>query len=335
MNNAVLPVSVIVPAYNVIDYLEKCINSIRHQTMPNLEIIIVDDGSTDNTGALSEKLALMDKRIRVIHKENGGSSSARNAGIEIARGEYLGFVDSDDYIEPEMYQRLLGAAMQENLLMVQTSRDELNEDGTKRDDVCIPPETAEIYGSEHLMRELLLHRGDSSFCTRLTHRSLFEKMRFPEGELNEDFNLLVRMLPHIKEAAILPYQDYHVVYRQGSNSRTKDENVFPGVFTDIVVNADRVSKIVESDYPGLKEEAERFLLYQRLEYMLHIPISQMTKDNAFYRDVAKYLSKNRLRAQKNRFLTKKNKQYIMILGTAPKAARKIHKMMKGKTNNAE
>lgn len=100
------------------------------------------------------------------------------------------------------------------------------------------------------MRELLLHRGDCSFCTRLTHRSLFENRRFPEGELNEDFYLLVQMLPEVPGIAVLPQQDYHVFYRYGSNTRTHDENYFPPVFTDIVRNADRVSKIVEGAVPA-------------------------------------------------------------------------------------
>ncbi|MCR5503688.1 MAG: glycosyltransferase [Lachnospiraceae bacterium] len=328
-------ISVIVPAYNAMDVLEKCIDSIRRQTIPNLEIIIVDDGSTDNTGALAEKIALTDKRVRVIHKENGGSSSARNAGIEASKGEYLGFVDSDDFIEPLMYHRLLEAVTQENLLMAQTSRDEIAADGSRLPDVCIPPENAEIFDRKYLMRELLLHRGDASFCTRLTHRSLFEdpSMRFPEGELNEDFDLLTRMLLKVPEVAVLPWQDYHVYYRSESNSRTKDPDHFPRVFTDIVRNADRVAKLVGEEYPDLTEEAERFGYVQRLDYLLHIPVPLMRKDNEFYREVVANLKKNRFKAQKNRYLTDKEKKYILILGTAPKLARKIHKQLKGSKIN--
>lgn len=323
-------ISVIVPAYNSMDCLERCIESIRRQTIPNIEIIIVDDGSTDNTGALAEKMAMTDKRIRVFHKENGGSSSARNLGIDNARGEFLGFVDSDDYIEPVMYERLLRAAVQEDLLMIQCSRDEISEEGERMPDVCVPPETAEIFDNRHILRELLLHKGDCSFCTRLTHVSLFEGQRFPEGELNEDFILLVRMLAKVNRIAVLPNQDYHVVYRMCSNSRTRDENVFPRVFTDIVVNADRVMEIVKNEYPELITEAERFGDFQRLDYMLHIPIAQMNRNNSFYRQVAAALRKRKWKAWRNPYLTKKNKKYIFILGTAPVLARKIHRMkMKG------
>ncbi len=317
-------ISVIVPVYNIFEYLPRCVDSIRKQTYPYLDIILVDDGSTDRTGALAEKMALEDQRIRVFHKENGGSSSARNLGIAQAKGEYLGFVDSDDYIEPEMYERLLAAAVEEKLLMVQCSRDEIDEQGNLLPNVCEPPEEAELRDSQFIMRELLLHRGDCSFCTRLTHRSLFENRKFPEGELNEDFYLLVQMLPEVPQIAVLPQQDYHVFYRYGSNSRTHDENYFPPVFTDIVRNADRVSKIVEEQYPLLTQEAMRFGLFQRLDYMLHIPISMMNSDNEFYQQVKQYLRKHKKDIRKNPYLTRKNKTYLLMLGTAPKLVRKAH-----------
>ena len=322
--------SIIVPVYNIMDYLPRCVNSIRRQTYRNLEIILVDDGSTDNSGALAEKMALEDRRIKVLHKENGGSSSARNLGISVAKGDYIGFVDSDDYIEPEMYERLLTVALEENLLMVQTSRDEIDEQGNLMPDVCVPPERPELWDCEHFMRELLLHRGDCSFCTKLVHRSLLEEERFPEGELNEDFHLLVRLLPKVSAVAILPNQDYHVFYRYGSNTRTRKENEFPRVFTDIVNNADRVYEIVLKEYPGLQKEAMRFSLFQRLDYMLHIPISMMTRKNAFYMQVKEYLKKHRKDALASQYLTKKNKIYLLLLGTAPKFVRRGHKLLKGK-----
>ena len=97
-------ISVIVPVYNSINCLERCVASIRRQTYPELEILLIDDGSTDGTGKLCEELARQDGRIRVYHKANGGASSARNLGIARAEGEFLGFVDSDDYIEPDTYE---------------------------------------------------------------------------------------------------------------------------------------------------------------------------------------------------------------------------------------
>lgn len=317
-------ISVIVPIYNVVEWLPRCINSIRKQTYRNIEIILVDDGSTDNSGAMAEKFALEDKRIRVFHKENGGSSSARNLGISHAKGEYIGFIDSDDFIEPEMYERLLSVVLQENLLMAQISRDEIDEQGNQMPDVCIPPEKPELWDCGNFMRELLLHKGDCSFCTKLTHASLFQKERFPEGELNEDFRLLIRLLPQIPAVAILPEQDYHVFYRYGSNTRTRDKDEFPRVFMDIVNNADLAEQIVAKDYPQLQQEAVRFALYQRLDYMLHIPVSMMKKENDFYRKVCEYLKKHKKEIRENPYLTKKNKKYLMLFATAPALVRKVH-----------
>ena len=99
-------ISVIVPIYKVEHYLPKCIDSIIHQTYQNLEIILVDDGSPDNCPEICDEYAKRDKRIKVVHQENGGLSAARNSGVEMANGEFLCFVDSDDYIHPKMYEIL-------------------------------------------------------------------------------------------------------------------------------------------------------------------------------------------------------------------------------------
>ena len=98
--------TIIVPVYNVEKYLKKCVYSIINQTYKNIEVILVDDGSPDKCGMICDEFVSVDSRIKVIHKRNGGLSSARNAGIEIAKGQYIGFVDSDDTIEPFMYEKL-------------------------------------------------------------------------------------------------------------------------------------------------------------------------------------------------------------------------------------
>ena len=111
-------ISVIVPVYKVEEYLARCVDSILGQTYRNLEILLVDDGSPDRCGVMCDEYASRDSRIRVIHKENGGLSSARNAAIDVARGEYIGFVDSDDWIEPETYEALLDMALTEQVKLV-------------------------------------------------------------------------------------------------------------------------------------------------------------------------------------------------------------------------
>lgn len=325
-------VTIIIPIYNIEDnLLRRCVKSVCEQSYGNLEIILVDDGSTDGTGSLCDKLALTDNRIKVYHKENGGSSSARNMGIDNATGEYIGFVDSDDYVDNDYVKLLMDAISKYNVKMAQISRDETDKDGNKLPDVCIPPEDEIRITNKEQLRELLLHRGDASFCTRLSHKSLFENLRFPEGKLNEDFYLMINMLDRIDEYIILPNQSYHVYYREGSNSRKKDKNDFSPVFVDIVDNADFVEALVSKKYPELKEVAKRFALFQRLDYMLHIPIAQMTDDNEFYKNVVKYLRKNFLAMVKNKYLTGKNKVYLFLLTLMPKKTRIIHRIkMRGK-----
>ena len=100
-------ISVIVPVYKVEQFIHRCVDSILNQTYTNLEIILVDDGSPDRCGEICDEYAEKDSRIRVIHQKNGGPSAARNAGLDICTGEYIAFVDSDDYIEPDMLQQLL------------------------------------------------------------------------------------------------------------------------------------------------------------------------------------------------------------------------------------
>ena len=317
-------ISVIVPVYNIMDCLERCVKSICTQTWENLEILLVDDGSTDGTGALCDQLAKKDGRIRVFHKENGGSSSARNLGIREAKGEWLGFVDSDDWIEPQMYERLLGAALFSGASIAQASRDEIDEEGTRRPDVCAPPKEELTRSAEEFLRTLLLHEGDCSFCTKLVKRELFAGRAFPEGKLNEDFYLLVELLWTGAAVRIVPEQLYHVFYRMGSNTRRKDKREFSRVFVDIVDNADFIEELVGKTYPALQKEAVRFGLFQRLDYLLHIPVAMMTRTDAFYRNVKRYLRAHVKDTVTNPYLTRKNKIYLLLLTAAPKTVRRVH-----------
>ena len=322
-------ISIIVPVYNVRKYLPRCVQSLQDQTYPRIEILLVDDGSTDSTGSLCDRMANADPRIRVFHKRNGGSSSARNLGILEAKGEYLGFVDSDDYVEPDMYEKLYNAIEQYGAPVVQVGRDEIDPKGGRLPDICIPPKQAECITAEDFLKELLMHRGDCSFCTKLVKKDVLENQKFPEGALNEDFHLLVLLLgSKIDRIISLPDRGYHVYYRLGSNSRKEDKETFSRVFADNVDNADMVSRLVKEKYPQLKDIAFRFGIFQRIDYMLHIPISQMTKDNEFYRRVVKYLRKNWAKAMANPILTGKNKAYHTLFAIAPRWIRKLHRKLR-------
>jgi len=327
-------ITVVIPAYNIETLLEKCVISVAEQDYPKdkLEVIIVDDGSTDSTGELCDKLSSAYENVTALHKENGGSSSARNLGMAHATGDYIGFVDSDDYVDKGMYRALAEAAVKYDADMVQISRDEISEDGKRLPDVVIPPAGVTELTAEEQLKKLLLHTGDASFCTRITRKSIFESgLKFPEGELNEDFRLMIDVLPEVNKLIVLPQQYYHVFYRLGSNSRKKaeDKDYFPSVFTDIVRNADIALDIVKEKYENLVPVAERFGYYQRLDYLLHIPVSKMTRDNLFYMGVVKNIRKNILGIITNKYLTGKNKAYLCILASAPRLVRSLHATVRG------
>lgn len=321
-------ISVIVPVYNIKEYIGRCVDSILAQTWENLEVLLVDDGSTDGTGELLDKLREKDGRIRVFHKKNGGSSSARNLGIHEAGGKYLGFVDSDDYVEPFMYERLHQALQKTGMPIAQGGRREIDEQGNALPDICIPPKEELIYDSEAFLRELLQHKGDCSFCTKLIDKRLFENYKFPEGKLNEDFYLLVQMLQEIDGIVSVPERVYTVFYKSGSNTRMDSADKFSRVYGDCVDNADMAAELVKKRYPRLKKTAMRFGLYQRLEYLLHIPIKDMKKTNEQYMDIVRYLRRNRGEILKNRELTKKQKVYLLLFSVMPATARKVHRSIK-------
>lgn len=329
-------ISVIVPVYNIMELLPRCVASLRRQTYADLEILLVDDGSTDGTGELCDRLAAEDSRIRVLHKENGGTSSARNLGIENAGGEFLGFVDSDDYVEPDMYMRLRQAVSGRENWLVQVGRDEVDEQGGQLPGICEIPERERTFSADEFLRELLMHRGDCSFCTKLVPRRLLGADRFPEKQLNEDFHLMIRLLQRAEGVVSLPVCGYHVFYRLGSNTRKVRENDFSRVFSDNVSNADLVLALVEEKYPAMRPVAVRFGLFQRLDYLLHIPIPQMRRDNRQYREIVRFLRGHLWDTVRSPYLTAKNKIYLLALTAAPGTARRLHRLgMKLRKNQSK
>lgn len=228
-----------------------------------------------------------------------------------------------------MYETLVNAAINGKYEIVQGARDEVDEDGNELPDVCqvVPKET--FVKSEQFLEDLLMHKGDCSFCTKLIKRHLLWKHNFPEGKLNEDFFLMLQLLREVEGVYVVPEKFYHVCYRIGSNTRTKDKNYFPSVFLDIVENSDYALQLVRQQYPLLEKQGLRFSFYQRLEYMLHIPISMMKKENKFYEKVKQYLRRNIGKMIRNPYLTKKEKVYLCLLTIAPRWVRQFHCFLKG------
>ncbi|MBQ7154232.1 MAG: glycosyltransferase, partial [Synergistaceae bacterium] len=209
-------ISVIVPIYNVEKYLDRCVESIVNQTYKNLEIILVDDGSPDNCPAMCDNWAHKDSRIRVIHKQNGGLSSARNAGIDAAHGEYLGFIDSDDYILPEMYEVLLKLILENDADLSVCSFQRVDEDGMPLQDDSKELEAKVLIGGEILTEWM---KGDWRYAlvvTKLCKAELFHGLRFLDGRLHEDEFIAHHFLRKCRKSASTSARMY--MYTQRSDS---------------------------------------------------------------------------------------------------------------------
>lgn len=214
-------ISVIVPVYNVEQFLPRCVDSILAQTYQNLEIILVDDGARDASGRICDEYAAKDTRIRVIHKENGGLSSARNAGIDAARGEYLAFVDSDDWIEPDTYQHMLERMVQYGVKLVCAGRYDVNgKTGEKTLGLCPKQETC-ITAEEMLGRIFLWDGCDSSAWDKLYHRSLFAEFRYPVGKICEDVATTYKIVLLAGQAVLCDKPVYNYYHRPGSITTEK------------------------------------------------------------------------------------------------------------------
>ncbi len=338
--------SVIVPVYNAERFLRKTVGSIQAQTVEDLEILLVNDGSRDRSPEICRELAKADPRIRVFDKENGGASSARNVGLAHARGRYLGFVDADDWIHPDMYENLLAGAeklvrMRAKNFMVQIGREEVNEQGEPLQDVVIPPEREDLLTPRDFAESLLLYTGDASFCTALLPADFMQSFRFPEGTTGEDFRLLMEMAAKEKGQDLsgvlrLPVRGYRVVHRAGSVTRIADNpSKFSRVYVDIIHHADWCETGLVARYPDLAAAARRFGLYERLDYLLHVPIPDMNGENGFYEETVRYLRRHVKDTLFGPHLTGKNRIYLLLFTLAPRSVRKIHWKLRGKKILAE
>lgn len=210
-------ISVIVPVYNVEPYLRKCLDSILAQTYRDLEILIIDDGSTDGSGAICDEYAGKDERVRVFHTENKSLSCARNLGLDNAQGEWIGFVDSDDWIEPDMYETLLRRAEETGADVVEC--------GTFRDF----PDKTEIRNRQ----DLIVYNEDTVVALlkgilfdyawdKLWRSKCFIKIRFPAGRVHEDTAVAYKLFEAADSICMISTPKYHYRERKGSLSQTYD-----------------------------------------------------------------------------------------------------------------
>lgn len=257
-------ISIIIPIYNVEQYIDKCIRSICLQTYQHLEIILSDDGSTDSSGIICDEWAKKDHRIRVIHKENGGLSDARNAGIEIATGNWYAFIDSDDFIVDDTLERLYNVAVSNNCQMAVCNMVRIYENGETEPFYCPVTEPTVYHGNDRFAT-----LNQPSVCNKLFHAELFENLRFPKGKFYED-TFVYHILAHRAQAIALTGHDGYY-YRSRRESILGQPIYTDRYFDCIEAVYERVKYLISNQIPHYAEEAcESLYVDVRLGYQ-YIP----------------------------------------------------------------
>ena len=266
-------ISVIVPIFRVEDYLHRCIDSIIHQTYTNLEIILVDDGSDDKCAVICDGFALFDNRIKVIHKENGGLSSARNIGLGAATGQFIAFVDPDDYINHHMYKNMMDQLIEHDADIVMcdfqyvysdSSQETLEKDIEVRD-----IEVFDGHKAQYLMCEDYISRVIYTVAwNKLYKKELFEGIKYPEGRIHEDEARTYELLYKAKTICYLKEPFYYYFQRPDgivySNENTLNKLQLIDAYVDRLVF---YRKNHEFELWG-KEAVHAMRTYCRLQYEL-------------------------------------------------------------------
>ena len=289
-----IKVSVIVPVYNVEDYLEKCLDSLVNQTLKEIEIIVVNDGSPDNSEKIIDKYAKKYKNIKAYTKENGGLSDARNYGIKKATGEYLAFVDSDDYIDKSMLEKMYQKAKTNNLDIVVCNSINVYDDNT-----TIEIQSNLNYSSDHIKNYLI---SAPMACTRIYKKELFDNIEFKKGIYYEDLELTPKLVKYTNKIDFLDEGLYYYYQRTGSIMKQKEWN---DKLLNIFTVLDSNKEILFDEYPEeveymyithlLRTATLRFLDYPNPKNMINKIISTMKenfpnwKKNKYYQKSSKKL----------------------------------------------
>ena len=260
-------ISVIVPVYNVKEYLNTCVESILNQTYENLEVILVDDGSTDGSGEVCDSYAKTDTRVQVLHTKNGGPAAARNRGIEVSKGEYLTFIDSDDSMEPELIETLYLAQKKSGANLVSCRWRNVYEDGR------IERSSGQINGSVTVGKEealrRMLYQIDTDVCVwaKLYQRDLFKRLRFEEGKIYEDFAIMFPILEQTKKVTFLGYDGYCYLQRSAGTMRQS----FHRKKMALIDYAEVMYRHISTVYPKLAEAAAYRAVRADFNIYLQIP----------------------------------------------------------------
>ena len=281
MDQTVL-ISIIVPVYKVEAYIRRCVDSILEQTYQNLEIILVDDGSPDNSGQICDEYAKADSRVRVIHKSNGGLSDARNAGIQIAKGEYLGFIDSDDYIEPNMFELLLHDALEHDADIAICGYYDVYEKARPHYQYL----EQEVMNAEEALKTCLMTTKTGVMaCNKLYKRFLFDKVAYPKGKTTEDAFVIADLMEQCKTVSLNTKPLYYYVHRPESITTKK----FSKTDFNVIYAYRHVVEKVSKSFPAVRSLAEARLLWA---YLIVLDKSILTDETEVNKKLQRYIRKN-------------------------------------------
>ena len=305
-NNNIL-VSVIVPVYKVEQYLSRCVESIRNQTLREIEIILVDDGSPDRCGEMCDEYNTVDRRIKVVHKENGGLSDARNCGITHADADYVVFIDSDDYIDDDMIERLYSDVTKENADLATCGIYHHYEHGIE----TLKDTTGRfVVDTKEAVRKELVDVNVSA-VNKIYKKALFEKVQFPKGKFYEDAHTIIPLLLQTKRVVINMHPSYHYIHREGTITT---KSYYPGMLHLIEANANNL-KLVSQAYPDLTEAAEYRALWAYYYVLDKMEISKdlSESDRHEKKRIVSYLRKHTISIIKNRFFLRTRKIAACVL----------------------
>lgn len=310
-------ISIIVPVYNVEAYLERCVESILKQTYTNLEILLVNDGSTDKSGELCDKLALRDHRIRVIHKENGGLSDARNRGIDEASSNLIGFIDSDDYIDEDMYETLYRQMV--------ASKADLSMCGHYDVYHQIPEkQVAEIKTWELMPEEAIKMVMEAKILSvtavnKLYKKALFEQLRFRIGKIAEDAFIMVDLIHQCSKVVATNEKKYYYVHRENSITTQK----FSLKFLNVIEAYEQNAKIISENYPDLYDVAIMRLNWAYFYVLDRLLVDNDFKDKVLEDRLISYLKKNKKSILMDSRFTRARKMSFLALCLSRKLYLKI------------
>ena len=279
-------ISVIVPVYNVEAYLEKCVESILRQTYTNLEILLINDGSTDNSGDLCDQLALRDQRIRVIHKENGGLSDARNTGIEEASSDLIGFVDSDDYIDEDMYETLYRQMLESKAELSMCGHYDVYHQIPEKQVVVI--QTWVLTPEEAIRMVMEAKILSVTAVNKLYKKELFDQLRFEMGKIAEDAFIMIRLIHQCSKVVATNEKKYYYVHRENSITTQK----FSLKFLNVIEAYEQNANIIRENYPKLTDVATMRLNWAYFYILDRLLVDSEFEDKALEDRLLAFLKKN-------------------------------------------